>query len=414
VRDLEGNISSLALVFRDVTLELERGRQLVQAQKMDSLGALAGGVAHDFNNILSAILTTAELIEWQLEPDSPIRPRLEIIYQVSQQARELNRQILSFSRRSEEKLIPFDLSHVLREALTLLKATLPRTILLGKELAPSIWVAGDPAQIHQVVMNLAINGCHAIGDQEGHLTVTLDERELAEDDGLPLSAGRYAELCVRDTGSGMDPLLLERIFEPFFTTKGAGTGTGLGLSVVHGIVQGHGGHILVESVPGQGSAFRVFIPCTQARSAVPAVDRAGEIRGSERILLVDDEDIVTALSKQGLEALGYHVVAKTSPTDALEVFQARPGAFDLLITDLALPGFSGTELIRRIRRIRPGMPAILVTGTHHAVESMPSLAVTFDETLAKPLAPKDLGASIRRVLDTRKLLDTQDLAFGTP
>ena len=406
VRNPDGVISGLVVVFRDVTREIEQGRQLLQAQKMDSLGALAGGVAHDFNNILTAILACTEMIDWQLEPDSPIRSKLEIIYQATQQARELNRQILSFSRQSEEKRIPFDLSGVTREAAHLLKSTLAKNILLQETIAPAIWVDGDPAQAYQVVLNLAINGCQAIGSKPGQLTLSLGERELGEADALPLPVGRYAELCIRDSGSGMDSQTLERIFEPFFTTKKAGEGTGLGLSVVHGIVHASGGHIRIESTPGRGTSFWVYLPCRVEAAPKPSQRQESEVFGSERILLVDDEDIVTALAKQGLEGLGYHVVAKTSPADALEVFRAQPGAFDLLVTDLELPTYSGTELTRRIRLIRPGMPAILVTGTLNTLTTMPSLSVTFDETLVKPLMAKDLGAAIRRVMDTRRLLGT--------
>ncbi|MGA2080327.1 MAG: PAS domain S-box protein [Holophaga sp.] len=408
VRDMDGVISGLVVVFRDVTREIEQGRQLLQAQKMDSLGALAGGVAHDFNNILTAILTCSEMIEWQLEPDSPIRSKLGIIYQATQQARELNRQILSFSRQSEGKRIPFDLSAVTREAARLLKSTLAKNILLKEAINPSIWVAGDPAQAHQVVLNLAINGCQAIGPKPGRLTLSLRERELGEADGLPLPPGQYAELCIRDSGSGIAPQTLERIFEPFFTTKKAGEGTGLGLSVVHGIVHANGGHIRVESTPGKGTSFWVYLPCGVEAVLKPSTSQEPEVLGSERILLVDDDDIVTALAKQGLEGLGYQVVAKTSPADALEVFRAQPGGFDLLVTDLELPTYSGTELTRRIRLIRPGMPAILVTGTVNTLTTMPSLSVTFDETLIKPLMAKDLGAAIRRVMDTRRLLGTRE------
>ena len=357
--------------------------------------------------MLSSILIAAELIELELEPDSPIRPRLEIIYQVSQQARDLTRQILSFGRRTEHRQIPFDLANLLRQACQLLKATLPKNVHLRRDLATSAWVEGDPAQTHQVVMNLAINGAHAIGSGEGTLTLTLGKRQIEASDGLPLPPGLYAELCVRDTGCGIPPAIVPRIFEPFFTTKDADTGTGLGLSVVHGIVHSHGGHIQVESTPGQGSCFRVYLPATLQEAAVPLAEPRQPAQGTERILLVDDEDIVTALTKQGLEALGYDVVAKTSPIDALEVFQARPGAFDLLITDLTLPGFSGAELARRIRRLRPGLPAILTTGTAGVAGTMPSIAEAFAEILAKPLAPRDLGAAIRRVLDPLKLAQAE-------
>ena len=406
VRDTDGVISGLVVVFRDVTREIEQGRRLIQSQKMDSLGALAGGVAHDFNNILTAILNCTEMIEWQLEPDSPIHSRLSIIYQVTQRARELNRQILSFSRKSEDRRIPFDLSAVTREAVRLLRSTLPKNIHLQETVTSPIWAVGNPAQAHQVLLNLAINGCQAIGSRPGQLTLSLCERELDEAEGLPLPPGRYAELCIRDSGSGMDPQTLERIFEPFFTTKKDGEGTGLGLSVVHGIVHASGGHIRVESAPGKGSSFWVYLPCAVEAVLEPSPSQETEVFGSERILLVDDEDIVAALAKHGLERLGYQVVAKTSPVDALEEFRAQPGAFDLLVTDLDLPTYSGTELTRRIRLIRPGMPAILVTGTENTLAAMPSLSVTFQETLVKPLVAKDLGAAIRRAMDARRLLGT--------
>jgi PAS domain S-box-containing protein len=402
VRGTDGAISGLVLVFRDVTREIEQGHQLLQAQMMDSLGALAGGVAHDFNNMLTVILTCTEMIELQLEPDSPIRSKLELIYQVIQQARGLNRQILSFSRRSEEKRIPFDLSEVAREVVRLLNSTVSKNIHLQVEIAPSIWLAGDPVKAHQVLLNLAINASQAIGDKPGQMTLSLRERVLEETDGMPLAPGRYAELHVQDSGSGMDPQTLERIFQPFFTTKKAGGGTGLGLAVVQGVVHASGGHIRVESTPGRGSSFWVYFPSGVEEVIKPSPSERPEVCGSEKILFVDDEDIITALAKQGLEGLGYQVVAKTSPVDALEVFRAQPGAFDLLVTDLELPTYSGAELTRRMRLIRPGMPAVLVTGTLKNRVTIPSLSVTFDEILEKPLMAKDLGAAIRRVLDTRR------------
>jgi signal transduction histidine kinase/CheY-like chemotaxis protein len=392
-----------------LVIEHRRGwEQRLQMEKMDALGALAGGIAHDFNNILSAILSAAELMEWQLEADSPVRSKLEIIYKAGQRARALNQQILTFSRRTEEKRIPFDLSAVVKEVAALLRATLPERIRVQTDVASSVWVMGDPGQLHQVIMNLAVNGFQALKEQGGTLSLGLAESEEP-------GAERMALLTVGDTGAGMSPEVRERIFEPFFTTKPEGEGTGLGLSVVHGIVHKHGGSIQVDSEPGQGTRFQVAIPCQPAQTPAP-FELAEDLQGSEHILFVDDEDIVTALAKEGLQALGYRVTAKTSAFDALEVFKAKPDSFDLLVTDLDMPSLSGAELTRRLRRIRPDLPALLVTGAFQAPDSPLGLTVGFAGILAKPLFTKDLARAVRRVLDSRRLkpppLGSMDKAFA--
>ncbi|MDR3673548.1 MAG: response regulator [Holophaga sp.] len=393
-----------------LVIEHRRGwEQRLQVEKMDALGVLAGGIAHDFNNILSAILSAAELIEWQLEADSPARSKLEIIYKAGQRARELNQQVLSFSRRAEEKRIPFDLSAVVKEVAALLRATLPEAIRIHSDIASSVWVMGDPGQLHQVIMNLAVNGYQALKQQGGTLSLGLAE---FEEPGAP----RMALLTVGDTGAGMSQAVRERIFEPFFTTKPEGQGTGLGLSVVHGIVHKHGGSIQVDSEPGQGARFQVAIPCQPPQPRAP-FELATEVQGgSEHILFVDDEDIVTALAKEGLQALGYQVTAKTSAFDALEVFKAKPDSFDLLVTDLDMPSLSGAELTRRMRRIRPDLPALLVTGAFQAPDSPLGLTVSFAEILGKPLFTKDLARAVRRAMDSCRLkppsLGSIDKAFA--
>ncbi len=404
--ELEGRKrQEAALRLREVTREQEMERHL-RVQKMDALGALAGGIAHDFNNILSAIFSATELIEWQLEAGSPVRPKLEIIQHAAQRAQELNKQILTFSRQTEERRVPFDLSSVAKEVVMLLRTTLPANLAIRADISSSIWVTGDPSQLHQVLMNLVINGYHAMKEQGGTLGLDLTEVEAREgsEPRIPagLGEGRFAVLTVRDTGCGMSAQTLEKIFEPFFTTKPIGEGTGLGLSVVNSIVHKHGGSIEVSSEAGKGTSFQVFLPCTTQQAPQLAMESADDPKGSEHILLVDDEDIVAALAKQGLQTLGYRVTTKSNGFEALEAFQARPDTFDLLVTDLAMPRLSGAELTKRLRKIRPDLPAILVTGAFQIPDTPLSLTVSYDEIMAKPLVMKDLARAIRKVMACRR------------
>jgi PAS domain S-box-containing protein len=260
VRNAEGAVESLVVRLRDISLEVEKDRHLRQAQKMDALGALAGGMAHDFNNLIGAILNAADLIEMQIEPNDPVHGKLEIIHQVGNRARELSAQILNFSRRTEDEWTTFDLTDLATEVTNLLRAMLPRNVEVRPDLAEGIRMLGDPSQLHQVIMNLGINGSQAMQPLGGILSIRLQrvEADQATAD-LPIPAPSVL-LTIEDTGCGMDPQILERIFEPFFTTKEAGRGTGLGLSVVYSIVQGHGGCVHVSSEPGKGSSFTIHLP----------------------------------------------------------------------------------------------------------------------------------------------------------
>ncbi|MDR3685134.1 MAG: ATP-binding protein [Geothrix sp.] len=263
VRDGEGRVESLVVRLRDITLEAEKDRHLRQIQKMNALGALAGGMAHDFNNLIGAILSAAELIEMQIEPDSPIQKRLEVIQRVGGRARDLSKQILNFSRRSDDTWTPFDLTELLTEVMTFLQTTLPRNVEVRGDLAKGIRILGDPSQVHQAIMNLGINGSQAMQPGGGILSIRLqpvETRQKAHDRPAPEPC---VLLTIEDTGCGMGPETLERIFEPFFTTKEAGLGTGLGLSVVNDIIQGHGGNLQVFSEPGKGSSFKICLPLHQ-------------------------------------------------------------------------------------------------------------------------------------------------------
>ena len=263
VRTTEGVVESLVVRLRDITLEVEKDRHLRQAQKMDALGVLAGGMAHDFNNLIGAILNATELIEMQIEPENPIQKRLEFIQQVGGRAKELSAQILNFSRRTDDKWTPFDLTSLAEEVISLLQTTLPRNVELRSDLTKGIRLLGDPSQLHQVIMNLGINGSQSMQPDGGVLSIQLKHVEA----GRRVADQSFPEPCVlltiEDTGCGMDPHTLERIFEPFFTTKEVGHGTGLGLSVVFGIIQGHGGNLHVSSEPGRGSSFKIRLPVHQ-------------------------------------------------------------------------------------------------------------------------------------------------------
>ena len=420
VKDAQGQPASFAGLFRDVTQEEEADRRLVRGEKMDALGALASGVAHDFNNILTAILSASELIEWQVQADSPIMPKLHVIYQAVKRAQELNRQILSFSRSSEEKHLPFDLSAVVKEAIFLLRSTFPDTITLRTDITSSLWILGDPNQAHQVVLNLAINALQAMLPRGGTLEVTLAEEEEAQARLLPnqpraLKEGRYVVLSVKDTGSGIDPEHLERIFEPFFTTKAETGGTGLGLSVVHGIVQKHMGAMDVHSQKGHGTTFKAFFPIATHDLTVTEEETVQEhFGGQERILLVDDEEVLGALAKQGLQLLGYRVTARSDSKEALDEFQNRPRDFDLLITDLSMPGLSGVELTNRIRKLNPDLPAILVTGAFQGPPSMEGISTPFDDVIYKPVTIQEMAKSVRRVMAQRPAPRPQEARAPAP
>jgi len=260
VRNAEGVVESLVVRLRDITMEVEKDRHLRQAQKMDALGALAGGMAHDFNNLIGAILNATELIEMEVGPDSPIQKRLAIIHQVGSRAKELSAQILNFSRRADDKCTPFDLTSLVAEVISVLQTTLPRNVEVRSDLAKGIRILGDPSQLHQVIMNLGINGSQAMEPGGGILSIRLQPVEAGRRAGDQPFPEPCVLLSIEDTGCGMDQPTLERIFEPFFTTKALGHGTGLGLSVVYGIVQGHGGNLQVSSELGKGSAFKIRLP----------------------------------------------------------------------------------------------------------------------------------------------------------
>jgi PAS domain S-box-containing protein len=413
VRDPGSAVRHLVAVLRDVTKEVELERQLRQAQKMDALGQLAAGIAHDFNNVLTTILASAELIKCRIPGDSPLLPKVEAILHAGLSAAGLTRQILSFSRKTEEKRIPMDLTATVRDALQSLHGTLPAAVELVEELTSGVWVEGDPALILQVVLNLALNAVQAMGARGGTLQVS-----LAEEPGT--GQARVAVLTVRDTGCGMDPSVQERMFEPFFTTKPAGEGTGLGLSMVHATVAKAGGSIAVQSAAGQGTRIRIQLPCASGleppreaadRSGRPAPAGLPESAGAKRILLAEDNNTTRAMVRACLERAGCQVQEARDGLEAWDLF--RTAAFDLLLTDVVMPRMDGLELSQLVRKADPALPIALLTANDDQETMKSALNLGINRFLAKPFEQAELIACVEQLLterssqlDARRSLET--------
>jgi CheY-like chemotaxis protein len=316
-------------------------------------------------------------------------------------AKELVRQLLTFSRQRESELAPVKVSLIVNEALKLLRASLPATIKIRHDIKSDMSVLTDPTNIHQVLMNLCTNASFAMQEKGGVLEVSLGDADLDPDFAKQhpdVKPGKFINLTVRDSGCGMTPEVAERIFDPFYTTKEMGKGTGMGLSVVHGIVKGHGGTIIVESSPGQGSVFRVFLPAVEAEETYPADQVQLMITGSARILFVDDEDFQADIGKRMLERLGYRVTTKTSSVEALELFRQSPDEFDLVITDMTMPDMTGDVLARELIALRPDIPIIVCTGYSERINPQIVKEIGIKELAMKPVVMKDIARMIQRVL----------------
>ena len=377
--------------------------RLRQAHKLEAIGTLASGIAHEFNNILCTIVGYGEMSLPELPADSLPHANLRQILLAADRAGNIVRQILAFSRKDivERKRVRVDTT--VREALHLVERTFPSSIEVRQEIRENVGcVLADPTQIQQIVINLCANALHAMREGGGILSVFVEKiaiDEVLSTPHLGPPSGTYALIVVKDTGHGMDQALLARIFEPFFTTKGAGEGTGLGLAVVHGIVQRLGGTILAESACGKGSTFRVYLPLSDGVEALTPAARPRPIAGSGRILFVDDEPTITEIGRRMLGPLGYAVTALTSSIEALALVTADPGAFDLLITDLDMPKLSGMELIARVRVLRPDLPIILCTGLAEFEDRARADEMRIDGIVLKPFRLADLAESVETVLN---------------
>jgi len=403
IRDSAGTITNYVAVMRDVTHEVELEAQLRQVQKMEAIGTLAGGIAHDFNNILGAIMGYTEIALYYVPEGTPGRRNLEQVLKASYRGKGLVKQIITFSRRSEQERQPMQITPVVKEALKFLRASLPATIEIRQNInADSGIVLADPIQIHQVLMNLCSNAAYAMRDTGGVLEIDLGDvnvdAELAAKHP-DLNPGSYLRLTVKDTGCGMDREVMERIFEPFFTTKSPGEGTGMGLAVVHGIVKSYGGAIAVHSEPGEGSVFEMFLPRVEGVSPPQVVSAEPIPKGNERILFVDDEKDLVDMMLEMLERLGYRVVGRTSGIDALEVFRSQSDEFDLVITDQTMPHMTGADLAKELMCIRPDIPIILCTGFSEVITPEDVKALGIREFLMKPITTREIAQAVRRVLN---------------
>ncbi len=377
--------------------------KLQQAQKMETIGTLAGGIAHDFNNLLFPILGHTEMVRDDLPDGSPIKGSLNEIHSAAIRARDLVRQILTFSRQDSHEVRPMKIQPVLKEGLKLIRSTIPATIEINFAIDEACgFIEADSTQIHQVVMNLTTNAYHAMEEEGGVMTVALKEVQVTAHDTISpgMVPGGYVRLTVADTGLGMSHQQKEKIFEPFFTTKEGGKGTGMGLSVVHGIVKSLKGGIQVSTELHKGTEIHVYFPVAaplasdlkpQPKETIPG--------GAERILLVDDEETIVDIERQMLERMGYQVATFTSSKDALTQFQADPGAFDLVISDLNMPTLRGDQLAAEIIKIRPGIPILMCTGFSDKITEEKAAARGIKDFLMKPVVMTDLGKKIREVLE---------------
>jgi len=402
----DGSISSLN-VFRDVTKFKKMEAQVQQSQKMESIGTLAGGIAHDFNNILFPIVGHTEMLIADIPGDSPFQPGLKQIYTGAMRASELVKQILTFSRQESGELKLMKMQPLIKEALKLISSTIPTTIKIKQNIQADCGaIKADPTQIHQIVMNLATNAYHAMEETGGELKVGLKQMELGTHDLInpDMTPGQYACLTVADTGTGMDKKLTQKIFDPFFTTKAVGKGTGMGLSVVHGIVAGMGGTVRVYSEPGKGTQFYIYFPIEKGSFVKHSVQAHETIQGGiERVLLVDDEDAIITMEKLMLERLGYQVTSRTSSIEALEAFRAAPDKFNLVITDMAMPNMPGDKLSAELNKIRSDIPVLLCTGFIETMSEEKASSLGIKGFLLKPIVMKDLAQKIREVLDENKI-----------
>ncbi|SHO53507.1 CheR family methyltransferase [Desulfopila aestuarii] len=402
----------LAMIIEDTTIKYEAESaqkklelQLAQAQKMEAIGTLAGGIAHDFNNILGAILGYAEMLRETSSSDARTIHDIDQILNAGNRAKELVKQILAFSRQTDIEHIPLQPALLAKEAIKLLRSTLPSSITIEQDIDHDAGVIlADPTQFQQILINLCTNAFHAMEAKGGTLRVSVHKKTVTEEDtdnSSRLRPGKYVQVSIRDTGTGIAPEIMEKIFDPYFTTKEVGKGTGMGLAVVLGIVQSSGGYILCDSKPGEGTVFHILMPIVEG-SAVEDKNVTEVIpKGNERILLVDDEEMLNVVNKRILEKLGYQITAMNDSLQALNVFRCQPDAFDLVITDQTMPNMSGADLSCNLLKTRPDIPIILCTGYSSLISEEQARIMGIKGFIMKPFTKRDLGNVVRMVLNNR-------------
>lgn len=405
----DGSFAGSVHVVRNITestrlrqQQASMQEQLIQSQKMDALGALAGGVAHDFNNILSAIMGYTQLTQDEIQDNDKAAQHLKKVLNACRRAADLISQILSFSRKSPKERAPLMVRPIVKEVLQLLKATLPPTITMAADPGENEMVTGDPSQIYQVLLNLCTNAFQAMGNKPGKITVTVKGIEVNRENlvpGLELLPGKYVQISVADTGPGIPEKIQGRVFEPYFTTKEKGTGTGLGLATTHGIVKNHGGSIRFDSSQDKGTCFHVYLPQAKQIETNSLADRQGKHQQTlGRLLLVDDQDELVETGRQLLTGLGYEVEATNCPEQALKFFQKQPQVFDAVITDLHMKKMTGILLAEKLRRVRKDIPIVLCTGYNDAATEEAANQAGISVVVNKPFFVTQLSKAIQEAI----------------
>jgi PAS domain S-box-containing protein len=388
---------------QDITDKKKLETKLQQAQKMESIGTLAGGIAHDFNNILSSIIGFSELALGEAEKGTELEDNLQEVRMAGLRAKDLVKQILTFARQSDEAVKPIQVDIISKEVLKFIKSSIPSTIQINDKINSDSFIMGSPTQIHQVLMNLCTNAAYSMEENGGILEFSLNDimidRMIMISD---LRRGEYIEIKVTDTGIGISPQYIHTIFEPYFTTKPVGEGTGMGLAVVHGIVEKYGGQITVNSTIGKGTCFTIYLPITKKRKVHTHSEKKDLPVGTENILFVDDEASITKMGSKILEQLGYSVTTRTSSLKALELFRSKPNVFDLVVTDMTMPNMTGDKLAIELIKIRSDIPVILCTGYSKKISEETAAEIGIKKFVHKPMAKADLARTVRKLLDETK------------
>jgi PAS domain S-box-containing protein len=415
VRKADGSVSKLS-VYRDITEMKQLETRMQQAQKMESLGSLAGGIAHDFNNLLFPIIGLSEMMLADMTPGTPEHENIQEILRAGRRGKDLVKQILTFSRRNESQRMPVRFDVVLKEVIKLCRATIPSDIAITRDIHPDCgMILADPTQLHQIAMNLITNAYHAVAPSSGKIHVSLtsvmampqDLVPLVDNTGTAPAPGPYVRFSVADNGCGVDPGSLKKIFDPYFTTKEPGRGTGLGLSVVLGIVRQCKGDVTVHTELGKGSTFQVYLPVISEEAEEQAPEKKERLPvGNEHVLVVDDEPVIVQMMQQALERLGYRVTGFTASMEALAAFRQNSAGFDLVLADMAMPKMNGEYLVQEMKVIRPDIPVIICTGFSERLNRDTAATLGIKGLLLKPVILSDLADMVRRVLDgTEELVE---------
>ncbi|MCF8129689.1 MAG: response regulator [Deltaproteobacteria bacterium] len=404
-KELEQNIIEIS----ERKIESQRlTSQLQRAEKMESIGTLAGGIAHDFNNILSSVIGYTQLSLDDAEKGSALEDNLQEVYTAGIRAKDLVKQILSFARQSDEKITPIKVGTIVKEVVKFIRSSIPTTIEIKSNIKSGSLIMGNATQVHQILMNLCTNAAHAMEDEGGVLEISLNDVTIdnnAKKENIELKYGSYIELVVSDTGVGIAAESIDSIFEPYFTTKGAGEGTGLGLAMVHGIVESYGGNISVNSTIGEGTVFTIYLPITKRDKSHRPYETEEFSSGTERILFVDDEAPIAKMGGRLFERLGYKVTTRSNSIEALDLFRSKPNDFDLVISDMTMPNMTGDQLAAELMIIRPDIPVILCTGYSKKISAETAAEIGIKAFVDKPIEKTDVAKTIRKVLEEVKTSD---------